>query len=85
MHHAATAVLWRCVPRLVSATVLQSHGRPLTLNPAAAAGRSMATLESLAFDNRALRSLPLDKEERNFERAVSGTSRMLAETIVVGL
>lgn len=33
----------------------------------------MATLESLTFDNRALKALPIDEDERNFVRAVPGT------------
>ena len=35
-------------------------------------GHKMATLESLHFDNKALRSLPLDKETENFVRQVPG-------------
>ncbi len=34
----------------------------------------MAALETLAFDNRALKSLPIDEEERNFVRTVPGTT-----------
>ena len=34
--------------------------------------RRMATLETLKFDNRALRSLPIDKEEQNYVRTVTG-------------
>lgn len=32
----------------------------------------MATLETLNFDNRALRTLPIDKEVKNYVRQVSG-------------
>jgi hypothetical protein len=31
-----------------------------------------ATLESLNFDNKALRNLPIDPEKDNFRRQVSG-------------
>ncbi len=35
---------------------------------------SMATLETLKFDNRALKNLPIDEEERNFVRTVPGNN-----------
>ena len=36
-------------------------------------GQGMATLETLKFDNRILKSLPLDREEQNYVRTVQGT------------
>lgn len=33
---------------------------------------AMTTLETLNFDNRVLRSLPLDREEKNYVRTVQG-------------
>lgn len=38
-------------------------------------GRAMATLESLNFDNRALRSLPVDRDEEIYSRSVAGRYR----------
>jgi len=35
-------------------------------------GQGMATLETLKFDNRVLKSLPLDREEQNYVRTVQG-------------
>ena len=32
----------------------------------------MTTLETLNFDNRVLKSLPLDREEKNYVRTVQG-------------
>ena len=34
--------------------------------------RSMSTLETLAFDNRALKKLPIDQEKDNYVRSVPG-------------
>ena len=35
-------------------------------------GLGMTTLETLNFDNRILKSLPLDREEKNYVRTVQG-------------
>ena len=35
-------------------------------------GLGMTTLETLNFDNRVLKSLPLDREEENYVRTVQG-------------
>ena len=35
-------------------------------------GLGMTTLETLNFDNRVLKSLPLDREEKNYVRTVQG-------------
>ena len=35
-------------------------------------GLAMTTLETLNFDNRVLKSLPLDREEKNYVRTVQG-------------
>ena len=34
--------------------------------------RQMSTLETINFNNRALRSLPIDKEDKNYVRTVQG-------------
>lgn len=35
-------------------------------------GLGMTTLETVNFDNRVLKSLPLDREEKNYVRTVQG-------------
>ena len=40
--------------------------------------RTMARLEELKFDNRALNSLPIEEEKENYVRSVSGQRQMCA-------
>ena len=40
--------------------------------PSAGTAGNMSSLEKLVFDNRALKSLPVDSETKNYVRTVSG-------------
>ncbi|XP_019864467.1 PREDICTED: selenoprotein O-like [Amphimedon queenslandica] len=67
MFCAKRAIKFSCI--LTSSTVAGVlAGRRLCLEPS----RSLMSLESLQFDNRVLKSLPVDEEKENYVRSVSG-------------
>ena len=80
-HRCEAAVLRRTLQASKSAA---AHRRPINRRPMAMAApgppldspsRPRATLDSLNFDNKALRALPLDREvHQNYVRSVAGIS-----------
>uniref|UniRef100_A0A8C3S5N3 Selenoprotein O n=1 Tax=Chelydra serpentina TaxID=8475 RepID=A0A8C3S5N3_CHESE len=68
----APAMEWQERPRRQRALIGQGGGRGLRGSSPSPAGAAAAWLGALRFDNRALRSLPLDPSEENVPRQVPG-------------